>query len=67
MVDGVGPIRSGGALVGKLQEHNGCITQPHMRGAAVCHLVCSIIRMLLYFTDNKRFWFLSEGMLWLME
>ncbi len=67
MVDGVGPIRSGGALAGKLQEHNGCITQPHGRGATVCNLICNIIGMLSYITDNKRFWFLPEGMLWLME
>ena len=62
MVDGVGPIGSGGAPVEKLQEHNGCITQPHMRGATLCNLVCNSIVMLLYMTDNERCWFLSEGM-----
>ena len=67
MVDGVGPVRYGGALVNKMQEHNGCITQPHRRGATLCNLVCNIIGMLLYLNDNKRYWFLSEGMLWLME
>jgi len=67
MIDEVGPIRSGRVLVGKFQEHNGCITQPHRRGATGCNLVCNIIRMLLYVTDNNRFWFLSEGMVWLME
>ncbi len=55
MADGVGPIGSGGALVGKLQEHNGCITQPHRRGATLCNLVYNIIGMLLYLTDNKMF------------
>ena len=67
MIDGVGPIRSGGALAGKLPEHNGCITQAHRRGVTVCSLVCNIIRMLSYVTDNMRFWFLSEGMLYVIE
>ena len=41
VVDWIGPIRPGGALVEKLQDNNGCITQPQRRDATLCNLVWS--------------------------
>ena len=54
VVDGAGHIKFSGEVMGKnaslskIQEHNGCSTQPPRRGATLYHLVCNINRMLLY-------------------